>query len=118
MNAHSRRWALLASALLSAAACEPGETHILGRVPDLDADSEQQERDAGRGDAAREECEARGLDDAAPPACEERDDCTCQRPYCSDYLGHCVQCFRDRHCGDPDEWFCRDEDGTCVRKNR
>lgn len=110
MNWRVHARTLWLGALLWTLGCEPGKTHILGRLPedgdDRDADREHDEsvdRDAGEGG------------DAALVPCESRDDCTTRgRPYCSDYLGYCVACTRDWHCGDTTYWYCRDSNGTCV----
>jgi hypothetical protein len=146
----------IGGALVLLAACEPGKTHILGRVPERDAevaepdadalepdaDSEPgevpvsgayedaarrgPELDAGAPEAPRDvgvsevqeaaiAPEAAALDDAALTGCRDSDDCaTRERPFCSEELGRCVECTRDRHCYDDE--YCRDSTGVCVEQ--
>ena len=115
------RWhgCLLSSVFACAAACAPGKTHILGRVPDSDAgddDDSRTDEESGARDAAARDASADGQadeSDAAFVSCQSQDDCTTRaRPFCSEALGQCVECKYDRHC-DSDE-YCRDRTGTCV----
>jgi hypothetical protein len=104
-------------ALACAMACEPGPTHVLGRVPardaaaeaDADVDPDFDERDAR---ASAPDAEP---DSDLAPWCFDHDDCDSEtRPFCSEELERCVVCLYDRHCESYE--YCRDSTGVCVER--
>jgi hypothetical protein len=100
----------LCALITCAVACDPGPTHILGRLPNADAGKP---RDAQTSDAATSR-DAEPRNDAQA-SCFDDDDCeTESRPFCSEDLERCVECLYDRHCDDYE--YCRDSTGTCVER--
>ncbi len=85
-----RSWLLCA---LWLSACSPGPTLVLGRLPDEDRDADSDE-DAG-----------------VYEPCERNDDCSEARPWCDQDRKRCVECLRERHCGDG-EWCS--QWGRCI----